>query len=117
MREELVQAGIDALAIMIPLLAALGGEYIRRRIGTEKMHRLKEELQAKQELATLAVRFAQQAYKDLGGQERGEKAMAWMAAQAEAKGIPVTEDELQGLIEAALRAVKDEFGEAWAKAS
>ncbi|HHY93268.1 MAG TPA: holin, partial [Firmicutes bacterium] len=31
-------------------------------------------------------------------------------------GLKVTEDEIKGLIEAALRAFKDEFGEEWAKA-
>jgi len=36
-------------------------------------------------------------------------------ARAKEHGLRLTADEIKGLIEAALRAFKDEFGEQWAK--
>lgn len=115
MEQQLVKIATDALAILIPAIVALLAELLRRRIGTERVRRIQEELAAKHDLAVLAVRFAQQAYRDLGGQERAGKAANWLATQAAARGIPITEHEIQGLIEAALRGIKDEFGEEWAK--
>lgn len=115
MKDIIMQLAFDALSILIPALAALAVEYLRRRLGTEKMRKIQEELAAKQNLASLAVRFAQQAYKDLHGPEKYQKAAEWLAARAAEHGIKLTADEVKGLIEAALRTFKDEFGEEWAK--
>jgi len=115
MEDKLVQLAYDLLAILIPVLAALAVEYLRRRLGTEKIKRIQEELAAKQELATLAVRFVEQVYKDLKGEEKYQKAAEWLVAQAEKVGLKLTADEVKGLIEAALRELKDAFGEEWAK--
>jgi len=103
MEDKLVQLAYDLLAILIPALAALAVEYLRRRLGTEKIKRIQEELAAKQELATLAVRFVEQVYKDLKGEEKYQKAAEWLVAQAEKVGLKLTADEVKGLIEAALR--------------
>jgi len=62
----------------------------------------------------LAVKFVEQAYKELKGIEKYQVAATWLAAQAAERGINITADEIQGLIEAALRAFKDQFGEEWA---
>lgn len=115
MEDKLLQLAYDLLAILIPALAALAVEYLRRRLGTEKVKRIQEELAAKQELATLAVRFAEQVYRDLHGPDKYQKAAEWLAARAGELGLKVTPEEIKGLIEAALRAFKDEFGEEWAK--
>ena len=115
MEDKLLQLAYDILAILIPVLAALAVEYIRRRLGTEKMRKVQEELAAKQELATLAVRFVEQVYKDLHGPDKYQKAAEWLAARAREQGLLLTAAEIKGLIEAALRAFKDEFGEGWAK--
>jgi len=116
MEDKLVQLAYDLLAILIPALAALTVEYLRRRLGTEKVKRIQEELATKQELATLAVRFVEQVYKDLHGPGKYQKAADWLAGRARERGLNITSDEIQGLIEAALRAFKDEFGEGWARA-
>ena len=115
MEDKLLQLAYDILAILIPVLAALAVEYIRRRLGTEKMRKVQEELAAKQELATLAVRFVEQVYKDLHGPDKYQKAAEWLAARAQEHGLKLTADEIKGLIEAALRQLKDAFGNEWAK--
>jgi LL-H family phage holin len=115
MEDKLLQLAYDLLAILIPLLAGFIIEFIRRRLGVEKMKQIQEELAAKQELATLAVRFVEQVYKDLHGPDKYQKAAEWLAARAGELGIKVTPDEIKGLIEAALRELKDAFGEEWAK--
>jgi len=115
MEDKLVQLAYDLLAILIPVLAALAVEYLRRRLGTEKVKRIQEELAAKQELATMAVRFVEQVYKDLHGPDKYQKAAEWLAARAGRYGLALTPDEVKGLIEAALRGFKDAFGEQWGK--
>ncbi|MGB9825726.1 MAG: phage holin, partial [Desulfofundulus sp.] len=107
MEDKLVQLAYDLLAILIPALAALAVEYLRRRLGTEKVKRIQEELATKQELATLAVRFVEQVYKDLHGPDKYQKAAEWLAARAQEHGLKLTAEEIKGLIEAALRQLKD----------
>lgn len=115
MEDKLLQLAYDLLAILIPALAALAAEYLRRRLGTERVKRIQEELATKQELATLAVRFVEQVYKDLHGPDKYQKAAEWLAARAQEHGLKLTADEIKGLIEAALRQLKDAFGNEWAK--
>ncbi|OAT81122.1 phage holin [Desulfotomaculum copahuensis] len=115
MEDKLLQLAYDLLAILIPVLAALAVEYLRRRLGTEMVKRIQEELATKQELATLAVRFVEQVYKDLHGPDKYQKAAEWLASRAQEHGLKLTADEIKGLIEAALRQLKDAFGNEWAK--
>ena len=115
MEDKLLQLAYDLLAILIPALAALAVEYLRRRLGTEKVKRIQEELATKKELATLAVRFVEQVYKDLHGPDKYQKAAEWLAARAQEHGLKLTAEEIKGLIEAALRQLKDAFGNEWAK--
>lgn len=117
MEEKILQLGYNALAIIGPLLVAIAAEYLRRKLGNERLERIKRELEAKKELAATAVRFAEQAWQDLGGQGKYEAAAGWLADQAQARGIKVTDAEVKGLIEAALREIKDALGEEWANAS
>ena len=115
MENKLIALTSNLLAILIPILVGLAVEYLRRRLGTEKVKRIQEELATKQELATLAVRFVEQVYKDLHGPDKYQKAAEWLAARAQEHGLKLTADEIKGLIEAALRQLKDAFGNEWAK--
>lgn len=116
MSDQIMALCMDAMGILIPALCLVAIELLRRKLGLEKMKRIQSELDTKQELAGLAVRFAEQAYKDLHGKEKYNQAAKWLAARAQERGIKVTSEEIQGLIEAALRMAKDEFGEQWAAA-
>ena len=116
MKEQIVSLAFDLLSILLPLLAIALVELIRRRLGTEKMRRIQKELEAKQELAALAVQFIEQVYRDYEGEEKFDAAADWLADRLTEKGIKISTAEITGLIEAALRAFKDEFGERWATA-
>ncbi|MEG6615408.1 phage holin [Peptococcaceae bacterium 1198_IL3148] len=114
MEDKIVQIAYEVLAILIPALVALVAELVRRRLGTERIQKIQEELVAKQELAIIAVKFVEQAYMQLKGPEKYQQAAAWLAKQAQNHGIKLAEDEIKGLVEWALREIKDELGEQWA---
>ena len=113
------EAVVEALSILLPtaatVLAVMAVGWIRERIGVEGMEQVKMELYAKQELARLAVRSVEQVYRDIGGQKKLDHALNWLGNQFKDKGFKLDDDEMRGLIEAALREMKDAFGEEWAK--
>jgi len=103
---DINQVAINTLAYLLPILAVLAGEYIRRKIGAERLALIQAELAAKKELTTAAVTFAEQAYKDLNGAEKYDKALDWLTTQALAVGLKITVPEAKGLIESAVLAMK-----------
>lgn len=107
-----------AYIISVLITAGIGllVELIRRQIGIEGMKQISLTLAQKQVLATIAVQFVEQAYKDYAGEAKLAKASEWLAARAAEHGIKLTADEIQGLIESALRQMKDQFGSTWGKA-
>ncbi|MGB9859212.1 MAG: phage holin, LLH family [Moorellaceae bacterium] len=115
--EELVQkVAADLLVLLATVVAGYVVAWLRKRLGVEGLKKIEVELAIKQELAAKAVQFVEQVYRDLHGEEKYRKAAEWLAGRARELGIAITADEMKGLIEAALRAFKDEFGEQWAKA-
>ena len=116
MNDQILALFWNTLGILIPAGCLLAVELLRRKLGLEKMRRIQTELETKQELAGLAIRYVEQAYKDLKGQAKYNQAANWLAARAQERGIKITPDEVKGLIEAAVRMAKDEFGEDWAAA-
>ena len=105
----------NILIILVTLLTGYAVVFIRKRLGVEGMQRIETELAVKQELASLAVRFVEQAFVDLKGEEKYTRAAIWLADRAKDIGLNISDAEIKGLIEAALRAFKDEFGEEWAR--
>lgn len=105
----------NLLILLATLLAGYAVAWLRKKIGVEGMKKIESELATKQELATLAVRFVEQTYKYLHGEAKYNKAAEWLVAQAARIGLKLTEEEIKGLIEAALRELKDAFGNEWAK--
>ncbi|NNG67363.1 phage holin [Caldanaerobacter subterraneus] len=110
----------NAIYNLLLLLAALAGVYLagflRRKVMNEKMEMILKELLTKKELAETAVKFVEQVYKDiLKGEEKYNKAAEWLKIQFSKLGLSYTDEEIKGLIEAAVRTFKDTFGEEWAK--
>lgn len=112
---------IEILRLVLPVVVTgLAGTCISlivKKIGVENMKKVSEALANKESLASIAVRFVEQAYVDLHGNDKLYVAVEWMSDQLQAKGIEVDEDEIIALIESALRKFKDEFGENWAKST
>ena len=105
----------NILIILVTLAAGYAVAYLRKRLGVEGMQKIETELALKQELAMLAVRFVEQAFRDLKGEEKYNQAAEWLAGRAGEIGLSITAKEVKGLIEASLRTFKDEFGEEWAR--
>lgn len=116
MQDLVIKLAADVLAIVTVAGATYGVAWLQKRLGTERLKRIQAELETKKDLAATAVQFAQQAYKDLRGEEKYQRAAAWLADRAVALGFKVTDVEMRGLIEAALKQLKLAFGEAWGQA-
>ena len=114
MEDLLINLLSNLLCLLAALIAAFLVAFLKQKVGTERLRQIDAELMTKQELAMLAVRFAEQAYRDFRGEEKYQKAAEWLATRAGQLGLAITADEMKGLIEAALRTLKDDFGEEWA---
>lgn len=113
--DKLISLACDIFSIALPVLAVLAAEWLRRKLSVERLQRIQKELETKQELAILAVRCIEQVCQDLKGTEKYNQAANWLASRAQECGLQISDDEIEGLIEATLRAFKDEFGEGWAR--
>ncbi len=113
MHDLLLQLLYDLLALLIPILVGYAIAWLQKRIGTEKLEAVARELATKRELARVAVLFVQQVYKDFDGAQKYDKAADWLSDAADKIGIQLSEEEIKGLIEAALKELKTELGEAW----
>lgn len=115
MREQLIQLVYDALTILMPALAAAAVAWLYKRLGVERVAQIREQLETKRALAEAAVLFVQQVYYAADGPQKYECAAEWLADRATEMGLPITDSEIQGLIESALKLLKAEFAEQWSK--
>lgn len=102
------------LYLVISAAVAITAEYIRRRLGTEKLLKLQEELSLKQDLAVVAVKYAEQAWREANGPQKYLQASEWLATALQARGVKTTPEDVRAMIEWALREIKDQLGEEWA---
>lgn len=115
MDERIVSLAYDILAIILPVLALATVELLRRKLGVEKLRKVQKELETKQELAFISVRFVEQVFYEFKGIDKYNNAVKWLSNTLEQKGIKASDTELKALIEYAVRTMKDEFGEEWAR--
>lgn len=115
MEEQLMSLACSALSILVPAICAMIIELLRRKLGLEKIRQVQYELETKTKLAKCAVRFVEHYYREIHGQEKYDRVAEWLAERAKERGLAIPAEEMQGLIEAALRMIKDEFGEQWGK--
>ena len=104
---EIITSYLTKISLIIVLALAafvgmkLGGLY-NRFITTE----------IKQSVCKTAVRFVEQVYKDLHGEEKLLKAMEKAADLLAEKGIPINAAELKIMLEAAVNEFNDNFRKA-----
>lgn len=101
------------LTIIIPILVGMVTIWLKETLGVERLKKIKQEWDQKQELAMIAVRFAEQAYWDYDGKEKYEEALIFLSRELSQLGIKVSEETLEALIESALKQIKDEVGGSW----
>src|SRR5690554_2345370 len=114
MEEMIMRIAFILLECLIPVGIGVLVKLVYDKIGTERVRKYAKELEAKEALAIMAVRATEQIYYDIKGPAKLEKAMSWMIEQCGKAGLSFTKNEIQGLIEYALRLIKDELGEEWA---
>ena len=83
------------ITTFVPILGFVAHKYVKRQT-------LLADLFAKEELVTKAVEFVEQAYHDLNGHQKFEYALEWTSNTLKNAGIKFTNEELRGLIEAAV---------------
>ena len=95
---------INQLLLVIFLaIAAFLGTQVRN------LYRKYVTTEIKQNVCRTVVRFVEQVYKDLHGQEKLRRAMAKASEILEQYGITITEDELVAMLEAAVNEFNNSF--------
>ena len=61
------------------------------------------------------ILYAQEAYEELDGKERYEKALEYISKELKDQGIKVDPDRLDALVHAVLKDLKKEFGYPWSE--
>lgn len=105
--DQIITLSVDVSAILIPALAGWGIAYLNKKIGSEKISQAKDQIETRQGLAWDAVNFVEQAYKDLDGPAKFQKAAEWLAKEAKNIGIAMTADQIKGVIESAVKLMKN----------
>ena len=95
------QIGMDALALLLPLVITAGAYYLRRflvaKIGAEQFYQA-------QQWAWSAVKSAEQTIQD--NPAKFQYAVNLVARAAKRRGISLPYDEIQALVEAAVKDMK-----------
>lgn len=97
------------LGVLLSIAVGFLIVYIKKLIGTEKVQYIQQELKAKEELAKIAVKFVEQAYKELKGEQKYIKASEWLSTESSRVGLKLTPEQVRGLIESAVKTMKDDF--------
>lgn len=99
----------SVISVGIPCL--VGGLFagLKHFIGAQKAGKVIFTLQTKSHLASEAVKFVEDAFKELGGEQKLENAITNLIGRLNGCGVPVTVDEADSLIRAAYQTVKNNF--------
>jgi hypothetical protein len=114
---ELVLSDLLAQVFMLlgVLLASFALALLKKQVGVQKLKQIEAELTAKQEIVDTVVLFVQQVYATYDGEEKYKLALARATDLMNKKGLKITPEELESLIESSVKLMKKEFGDAWKK--
>ena len=102
--EALQEALINLLVVVIGLVATFVGQKGYSYLNNKG---ILKEIEAKQKYVNIVVNAIQQTYKEVNGEEKLGKAKTQLVDFFNANGIKFTDVELNSLIEAAVKGVKD----------
>jgi len=115
MEDLILNVVYDILLLLITVAAVYLNVWLRQKLSAEGVKGAHHALAAKQDLAIVAVKYAEQAMKDALGGEKYRAATGWVKQQAGKIGLDFSDEEIGALIEWAVRECKDQFGDQWAK--
>lgn len=102
---ELLQQTITALVpYIVTIVTAIVGYWASQ---IKKKYNEKLDTEVKKQVVKDTVNYIQQVYETLSGPEKLQKAIQTSTEWLQEKGIPVTEAELNILIESSIKAAKD----------
>ena len=104
MMEALQEALINLLVVVIGLVATFVGQKGYSYLSNKG---ILKEIEAKQKYVNIVVNAIQQTYKEANGEEKLGEAKTQLVDFFNANGIKFTDVELNSLIEAAVKGVKD----------
>lgn len=90
------------ISIGVPVII----KYLKDKNQTEKMNKVLD-------YAEIAVKFAEQYYYRYSGETKYKHASEWLAIQAGKIGVELTDEEVRGLIESAIRDLSAKWGDKW----
>ena len=102
--EALQEALINFLVVVIGLVATFVGQKGYSYLNNKG---ILKEIEAKQKYVNIVVNAVQQTYKEANGEEKLGEAKTQLVDFFNANGIKFTDVELNSLIEAAVKGVKD----------
>ena len=102
--EALQEALINLLVVVIGLVATFVGQKGYSYLNNKG---ILKEIEAKQKYVNIVVNAIQQTYKEANGEEKLGEAKTQLVDFFNANGIKFTDVELNSLIEAAVKGVKD----------
>ena len=102
--EALQEALINFLVVVISLVATFVGQKGYSYLNNKG---ILKEIEAKQKYVNIVVNAIQQTYKEANGEEKLGEAKTQLVDFFNANGIKFTDVELNSLIEAAVKGVKD----------
>lgn len=97
------------------LLGILCVAILIKAFGATRLRAIANSLELKQQYVDSAVKYVQQKYPDITGEEKFRQAYCIVIQNLENIGINITEEQLEELIESAVRGFKDSFGSQWTK--
>jgi LL-H family phage holin len=106
---------MTTITIGLPLLITFIFKYLNAKIGVENMAIIEREINNTSILAEAAVTYIQQKYPGVTNGEKLQLASEWLATEANNRGINLSVEQIEGYLEAALKVVKDSFGDNWNK--
>ena len=106
MPEALMEVIWEIIGVALVGIAGLSARMLAKWLNRQEWF---DALLEKEELAGIAVRFAEQAYNEAIGQEKYKYAKEWLTAQLNRRGLDVQQSEIEGLIESAV----SEFKRGW----
>ena len=109
----------DLLAQVFMLLGVLLASFVlallKKHVGVQKLKEIEAELTAKQEIVDTVVLFVQQVYAAYDGEEKYKMALVRATDLMNKKGLKITPEELESMIESSVKVFKKAFGDAWNK--
>jgi hypothetical protein len=113
--EQIFSVILNVISVLAAILSGYIITWAKNKIGTEKLQQLEATKIIIENTALEAVRYAEQHGLDIGakGNEKLDLACTWLSSNLKENGITVPPYQIVGIVKAALRTMKDTFGEEW----